>query len=142
VADNTYTGADGHAHFLINPQTPGFLYFTVRDSAGASVVDSIPVVGAASVGGGPLATEGLWAVPSVTRGATTLHFGRALEHAATLTVFDAAGRAVASLPAPAGAEAVAWSGVDESGAPVRSGLYFARLDGAGTRRLARIAVRR
>ena len=142
VADNTYTGADGHAHFLIDPQTPGFLYFTVRDSGGGSVVDSIPVVGAAAVGGGPLAAEGLWAVPSVTRGATTLHFGRALEHAATLTVFDAAGRAVATIPAPAGASTVTWSGVDASGAPVRSGLYFARLDGAGARRLARIAVRR
>jgi hypothetical protein len=142
VADNTYTGADGHAHFLINPQTPGFLYFTVRDSAGASVVDSIPVVGAAAVGGGPLAAEGLWAVPSVTRGATTLHFGRALDRAATLTVFDAAGRAVASIPAPAGAKSVEWSGVDASGTPVRAGLYFARLDGMGARRLARIAVRR
>jgi hypothetical protein len=49
---------------------------------------------------------------------------------------------VASLPAPAGATAVAWSGTDASGAPVRSGLYFVRLDGAGERRLARIAVRR
>ena len=142
VADNTYTDDTGHAHFLISPQTPGFLYFTARDSADGSVVDSIPVVGAATVGGGPLAAEGLWAVPSVTRGATTLHFGRALEHAATLTVFDAAGRAVATIPAPAGAATVAWSGVDASGTPVRSGLYFARLDAAGTRRLARITVRR
>ncbi|MGH7742999.1 MAG: FlgD immunoglobulin-like domain containing protein [Candidatus Eiseniibacteriota bacterium] len=61
---------------------------------------------------------------------------------ATLTVFDAAGRAVATLPAPAGATAVAWSGRDGSGAPVRSGLYFARLESAGVRRLTRIAVRR
>jgi hypothetical protein len=142
VLDNTYTDATGHAHFLISPQTPGFLYYTVRDSGGGSVVDSIPVVGTASAGGGPVAVSGLWAAPSVTRGATTIHFARALDRGATLTVFDAAGRAVSSLPAPAGATAVAWSGTDASGAPVRSGLYFVRLDIAGERRLARIAVRR
>ena len=142
VFDNTYTDAGGHAHFLISPQTPGFLYFTARDSGGGSVVDSIPVVGTASAGGAPVAVAGLWAAPSVTRGATTIHFGRVLDHGATLTVFDAAGRAVASLPAPAGATSVAWPGTDAAGAPVRSGLYFVRLDGAGERRLARIAVRR
>ena len=106
------------------------------------MVDSIPVVGAAGVGGPPLAMAGLWAVPSVTRGATVLHFGRALEHEATLTVFDAAGRAIATLPAPIGATTVAWSGLDESGAPVHSGLYFVRLDSQGLRRLTRLAVRR
>ena len=142
VMDNTYTGSDGHAHFLISPQTPGFLYLTARDSTGGSVVDSIPVVGAASVGAGPPAVAGLWATPSVTRGGTTLHFGRALEHPATLTVFDAAGRAVATFPAPAGAASAAWSGRDEAGMPVRSGLYFVRLDGAGERRLTRMVVRR
>ena len=142
VADNTYTGSDGHAHFLISPQTPGFLYFTVRDSAGTSVVDSIPVVGAAAVGSAPLTTAGLWAAPSVTRGATTLHFGRPLDQESRLVIFDAAGRSVATLVAPAGSENVAWSGRDQSGAPVRSGLYFARLDQPGSRRIARIAVRR
>ena len=142
VADNTYTGADGHAHFLIAAQTPGFLYYTVRDSAGGSVVDSIPVVGAAAVGGGPLATAGLWAAPSVTRSATALHFGRPLEHPGTLTIFDAMGRAVATLTAPAGTERLEWSGRDASGVLVRSGLYFARLEEADTRRLARIVIRR
>jgi hypothetical protein len=49
---------------------------------------------------------------------------------ASLGVFDAAGRRVRSVPGPfvSGMNSVMWDGNDDSGHPVRSGLYFYRLD--------------
>jgi hypothetical protein len=50
--------------------------------------------------------------------------------AATLAVFDAAGRRVRTFRGgfAAGLNQIAWDGSDDNGRPVRAGLYFYRLD--------------
>ncbi len=53
---------------------------------------------------------------------------------ASVDVFDASGRhvrAVAGGLLPAGETEIAWDGTDDSGRPVRSGVYFVRLDADG-----------
>ncbi len=79
--------------------------------------------------------------PNPFAGATTLHFAAPAGTRATLGVFDAAGRRVATLfdGAAAGAtQSVRWDGRDAAGRPAASGVYLARLESAGaslTRRL-------
>ncbi len=54
-----------------------------------------------------------------------------VEQHVVLRVFDVRGKLVKTLVAgkmPAGISAVGWSGVSESGVPVASGVYFARLE--------------
>jgi flagellar hook assembly protein FlgD len=73
-----------------------------------------------------------------------LHFVLPAAGAVELTVFDVSGRRVRTLiagPRPAGAGEISWDGRDETGHPVRAGLYLARLrTGAGARtgRLVRL----
>jgi hypothetical protein len=61
---------------------------------------------------------------------------------ARILVFDAAGRAVRTLPSPgAGAHAVTWDGRSASGAAVVPGVYFVRVESGGitqTKRLVRV----
>jgi hypothetical protein len=59
--------------------------------------------------------------------------------AGSVSVFDAGGRFVRTLSGgvlPAGETEVVWDGTDDRGSPVRSGIYFVRLD-AGDRTLTR-----
>jgi hypothetical protein len=75
------------------------------------------------------------AVPSPSRGATSLRFSLAEPGNATLEVFNLSGRRVWGLAQPglsAGAHAIAWSGVSDAGAALPSGIYFVRLT-AGAR---------
>src|SRR5205085_3502881 len=84
VADNRYTASDGHARFTISPVSDGYLYYTVRDSAGNSLTDSIAVTESGAV---PPPSAGEWrftASPRVTTGSTRLSFGRPLDHPAVL----------------------------------------------------------
>ena len=65
-----------------------------------------------------------------TRGATQLRFSLAVAGPVSLEVFDLAGRRVwgmnqASLEA--GPHSVVWPAVSDRGAPVGTGIYFARL---------------
>ncbi len=53
---------------------------------------------------------------------------------ASLRIFDASGRRVATLldgPQPAGEQLVAWDGRNDAGQPLASGLYFYRLQSGG-----------
>ncbi|MBM3321279.1 MAG: T9SS type A sorting domain-containing protein [Candidatus Eisenbacteria bacterium] len=59
--------------------------------------------------------------------------------AGSVSVFDAGGRLVRTLSGgvlPAGETEIVWDGTDDRGSPVRSGVYFVRLD-AGDQTLAR-----
>ena len=69
--------------------------------------------------------------PNPFRDATTFAFGVARPSAVRLRLFDVTGRRVATLvdeTLPAGRFARRWSGLDDAGHPVASGVYFTRLD--------------
>ena len=70
----------------------------------------------------------LIASPNPARGGVRFSIGAALagRDAPAILVFSVSGRRVARIPA-AGNDA-AWDGRDESGNPVPSGVYFARLE--------------
>lgn len=94
---------------------------------------------------GPLAT---WLAPVapnplVARG--TVSFSLATACDVRLEAFDAAGRRVATLAGgaqAAGRHAVEWRGCDDSGAPLRGGLYFVRLRAAGAEHSTRVLLLR
>jgi hypothetical protein len=82
--------------------------------------------------------------PNPSSSATRLEFELAQSSNADLTIFDAAGRRIATLLSgeqPAGRRTVTWNGQDEGGQTVAAGIYFARLStprGATSRRLVRV----
>ena len=60
-----------------------------------------------------------------------------------MTVYDAAGRRVATLldgPAPAGERRVEWAGKDDAGHAVASGIYFYKLEADGMSLSRRMAL--
>jgi len=128
VADNTYTGPDGTAHFVIHPTTRGMLYFTARDEVGGTVTDSIYIGNPVDVPGLPPAGARvtLRAVPSVARGGTRFTFGGALAAPATLELVDVRGRVVLRLAAAKGARDVVWDGRDGTGRAAAAGVWFVR----------------
>jgi hypothetical protein len=83
-------------------------------------------------------------VPNPSSAATRLDFELAQATSADLTIFDAAGRRIATLvrgEQPAGRRSVTWNGQDEGGQSVAAGIYFARLStplGAQSRRIVRV----
>lgn len=118
VFENRYTQADGWAHIPINPTTPGWLYFTVQDSLGRSVCDSIIVI--ASVEDAPDLIESLGPIrfdirPSVGSGTIQFAFGRPLRTEGEISVYDVSGREVARFTVPAGASEFIWQGTDQRG---------------------------
>jgi hypothetical protein len=84
------------------------------------------------------------AAPNPFRDRTRLAFALAAKGPVDLAIHSVDGRRVRTLARgifEAGEHAVTWEGTDDHGAPVRPGLYFARLDVAGarwTRTLVRI----
>jgi hypothetical protein len=82
------------------------------------------------------------AYPNPFRGTITLEIDASRSAAAvSATVFDAAGRRVRSLVAPAdgGVARVRWDGRDASGRPVPAGVYFVRAaDGGATGRVVHL----
>jgi hypothetical protein len=84
------------------------------------------------------------AAPNPFRDRTRLAFALAARGPVDLAIHSVDGRRVRTLARgifEAGEHAVTWEGTDDHGAPVRPGLYFARLDVAGarwTRTLVRI----
>ena len=90
------------------------------------------------------ATALLPAWPNPARPATRLRFAlpASAVDRAQLSVHDASGRRVRSFRGPwvAGVNDVAWDGLDDRGRAVSSGLYFYKLDAAGTRLSRRLVV--
>jgi hypothetical protein len=89
------------------------------------------------VGDGSLAFRLEQNSPNPFNPVTTLAFELPAAGDATLSVYNAAGRLVATLHdghTEAGRRSVSWRGVDDSGTPVASGVYFFRLthDGRST----------
>jgi hypothetical protein len=96
---------------------------------------SAPVVAVgdeeATEGGAPLAFALHPAAPNPFGRATTLDFDLPREGYARLVVYDAAGRAVATLAdglMPAGRHHRVWSGSDGNERRLSAGVYFARLE--------------
>jgi hypothetical protein len=79
--------------------------------------------------------------PNPFRGATTVRFSLPRAEWVRVTVYDVAGRQVAT-PAngfwPPGAHAVTWDGADGSGRVVASGVYFLRLSAGEASRTAKV----
>lgn len=98
-----------------------------------------PFAPATSVGGG--AGAALWRTevsavrPNPFNPRTTISCSLAERGEARLRVYDASGRLVRTLaegPCEAGGHAVTWDGSDHAGRAVASGVYFVRLEAAGT----------
>ncbi|MFC1573533.1 FlgD immunoglobulin-like domain containing protein, partial [Candidatus Eisenbacteria bacterium] len=129
VLDNRYTDEDGWAHVPCEPETPGWLYFTVQDDFGEFMMDSIGVgVNPSDVK--PTPTEPplrLTVRPTAGPSAFLLDFGRALDEPAEVRIYDLAGRTVKSFEVTAGTSGVEWNGRNDSGREVGAGIYFVRL---------------
>jgi serine protease AprX len=72
--------------------------------------------------------------PNPAGGEATLWFAMRAEGPVRLTLYDVRGRRVRTLldaARPAGRQSVVWDGRDDRGAPAASGVYLARLEGAG-----------
>ena len=82
--------------------------------------------------------------PNPLRGSTTLRFDLAHASTGNLSVFDLAGRRIATLHAgtfTAGRYTVTWNGRTAGGSAVGSGVYLVRFDGSGNvRQTVRLAV--
>jgi len=79
--------------------------------------------------------------PNPFRSSTSLRFTLAEDTHVRLRVHDVQGRLVATLrdePMAAGGHTVAWSGIDERGVPVPSGIYLAVLQAEGQKRTQRL----
>jgi hypothetical protein len=99
--------------------------------------------GAATDGDGPAPLE-VEALRSRADGGVELRFVAPRAGAARLSIHDVAGRRIAVVESPAGEASgvFRWDGRDAAGAPVRPGIYFARLSCGDARATARIAVLR
>jgi hypothetical protein len=67
------------------------------------------------------------AFPNPFRGATTIRLGARGTRPSEVTIVDVAGRRVRVLRTSPAAPSVKWDGMDDSGRPVRSGVYFAQV---------------
>ena len=91
----------------------------------------------------PVALEFAAPRPNPMASATRFAFGLPRESAVTLEVLDLAGRRVAEVASgiyPAGTHELRWSAVDDSGARLAAGLYFARFRAAGRSFARRLIV--
>ncbi|MGH7740550.1 MAG: aryl-sulfate sulfotransferase [Candidatus Eiseniibacteriota bacterium] len=140
-------GGDRSIHVRFSPTAPGpvsaRLY--LRSVHGTELVaQPIAVSGAGSstAGAGSSAESQLWIAvqPNPGRGARTLVFGLPAAGFAKLEIFDLGGRRMAvpfAAWAPAGRREITWDGTG-AGAPVRGGLYFARITTAAGSRTSRV----
>jgi hypothetical protein len=140
VAVNLYSGSDGFARLPVNPQTTGYIYMAVRDSAGNSAVDSIAVNTSTGVDGRIAARPTLSAVPSIARSTTRWAFGAPLSEPGRVEIFATDGRRVAALDAGRGVDGLEWRAADASGRALPNGIYFARLRSGAFEARARVAV--
>ena len=100
---------------------------------------------AVGVGSGLPDAVSLAASPNPSHAAPRLRYTLPAAARARLEVLDVQGRIVRTVldeAQAAGAHEVRWDLRDASGAPVAAGLYWARLEAGGQRRLARLNVLR
>ena len=120
---------DGSYHRAAAPFEPGM---AIRVTTNPPV----PRVGVAEGGSAslPSRVELHGCAPNPFRRGALVSFALPREGAATLSVFDAAGRRVARLVSgrvKAGRHSVRWDGTDGGGRPVASGVYLLRLEAGG-----------
>jgi peptidase C25-like protein len=140
IATNHYTGTDGWAHFLVSPQSSGFVYFSVVDTLGNAVTDSIPVSGAAGAGEGSGRTRPFHAEPTVTRAGTRWVFEHPAVSSTSMVIVAVDGRRVTTLTVPAGAREILWTGTNDRGERVACGMYLAELRRGANTATARVFV--
>ena len=95
--------------------------------------------------GGTSRQEGLAIVPNPGAGQASIRFSLPQTGPASLDILDATGRRVKRLHGgtlAAGPWAFDWNGRNESGRPVASGVYFARLQAGAVARTARVVLTR
>ncbi len=83
--------------------------------------------------------------PNPFNASTTIEFATEGSDQATLVIYDVLGRKVTTLhqgSLPPGSQRLEWDGVDEHGNPAASGVYFARLESAGTRSIRKMVLLR
>jgi hypothetical protein len=84
--------------------------------------------------------------PNPARGEVTIRFELPVAQRVSFEVYDAVGRRVCALAAsrewPAGAQSLVWSGADDSGAPLETGLYFVRMSAPGVSAARKLAIMR
>jgi flagellar hook assembly protein FlgD len=89
---------------------------------------------------------GSWrSVPNPTTRVTTLRFAADRSGAVTACIYDSAGRLIRTLPetlVQSGAHELTWDGRDDTGALVRSGVYFYRASIGGQRHTGKLVVAR
>jgi WD40 repeat protein len=113
--------------------SPGGESFCFGRSDGMLVLVGSGLSAAGDEGRGPAAPVPvrLWQnYPNPFNPSTAIRFELAASSRVELQVYSAAGRRIASLvegTMPAGRHEVTWSGRDEAGRPVASGIYFCRL---------------
>ena len=83
------------------------------------------------------------AYPNPFNPRTTIPYSLPQAGRVTLAIYDVRGARVATLvdaDLPAGEQSAAWSGADDRGAPMPSGLYFARLETAAGVRTVKLTL--
>jgi flagellar hook assembly protein FlgD len=75
-------------------------------------------------------------IPNPVRGAALVQYGLAKAGPVDVAIYSVDGRLVKTLAhgvQPAGQYRPTWDGTDAHGSPAKSGVYFVRLEAAGTR---------
>ena len=142
------SGADSTYAYTASTTTPDTVLIRAHDGALADsetwLIDvdvSTEVAEAVPATAGPA----LRASPNPFNPAVTVRFALPARGSARVTVHDAGGRLVEVLhegPARAGESSVVWRGKDRSGADAASGIYFVRLEAAGTIQSRKIVLLR
>jgi hypothetical protein len=136
---NAYTDSQGSVDIPVSMETPGWLYYTVQDEGGETVMDSIRVLNESAVDENEEVAELSLAVrPGLGDAPVSLLLNRSLSQPARIKILNVAGRLVCELLVPAGEQAASWDGTDEVGRPVGSGLYFATMRVGDRKLFARI----
>jgi len=94
-------------------------------------------------GASPALLAGVGAFPNPFNPSTTVGFRLEAAARATVTIHDAAGRAVRTLAdadLPAGEHALRWDGRDARGATAAAGVYFARVTAGREVRVVKLAL--
>ena len=128
------------------PATSGrYLIIAFRDVADYYTTRFQLAVGSQAVGVGATLPNTVWlsASPNPARSAPRLRFTLPVAAHARLEVLDVQGRhvrTVADGEQPAGTQDLRWDLKNDAGTLMSPGLYWARLDVAGQRRLARLSI--
>jgi hypothetical protein len=112
------------------------------------ISNDLVIASAVGVEGGLVAPRSLTLLPNTPNpyvDRTTLRFGMAREGTVKLSIYSVAGRRVAGIetgPFSAGWHELAFSGRDDNGRLLPSGMYFYRLEAGGETRSSRMVIGR